>query len=213
MLATTSGEAQPFFETQLKKWEETGAQPFAPAGLLRIFSLASGSIDLERGIYKSKQMPYSIDWRRRFGMYLWSCARSQDQTTVSSIVQQYGSDVSAGLAPPATPLYCDNASVSSNRCILYQVLNHYGDTDMPLADILSPSSHTPFQHDFSASFHLCASMTALSISSLTCHQENVIVDTVATQLIGEGFWEWAVYASLCFIGSGTMSESSASSRQ
>lgn len=41
----------------------------------------------------------------------------------------------------------------------------------------------------------------------------MIVDTVATQLIGEGFWEWAVYASLCFIGSGTMSESSASSRQ
>lgn len=213
MLASTGSKAQPFCNNQLEIWLRSGAQSFIPTGILRIFSLASGSIDIERQMYKSDKASYGIDWRRRFGMYLWSCSRSQDQTSVSSIVQQYGSDISAGLAPPATPLYCDNATNATNQCILYQVMNHYEDADMPIADIVSPSSHSPFRHDFSASFHLCASMTALTSSSLSCHQEHVIVDTVTAQLIGEGFWEWAVYASLCFIGSGAVSESSASARR
>mmetsp|Transcript_12833 Transcript_12833/g.27867 ORF Transcript_12833/g.27867 Transcript_12833/m.27867 type:complete len:667 (+) Transcript_12833:3-2003(+) len=213
MLANTGIQAHPFCDNQLEEWRKSGAQPFTPNSILRIFSLCSGSVDIERAMFKSEGVPYNIDWRRRFGMYLWSCSHSQDQTTVSSIVKQYGSDVSAGLAPPATPLYCDSATQATNQCILYQVLNHYEDADMPLANIVSPSSHTPFHHDFSASFHLCASMTALSSSTMSSHQEDLIVDAVTSQLIGEGFWEWAVYASLCFIGSGTVSESSAFARR
>ena len=93
------------------------------------------------------------------------------------------------------------------------MLNHYQDEDMPLADIITPSSHSPFQHDFSTTFHLCASLSALSSSTLSQHQETLIVDSVASQLISEGSWEWAVYASLCFVGSGTFSRNLASARQ
>ena len=212
MLASTGAQAQPFCESQLEMWNKSGAQSFTPTGILRIVSLASGSIDIERQMYKSDSVSYNIDWRRRFGMYLWS-ANPSSSSSVSSIVQQYGSDVESGLAPPPTPLYCDGSTTNSNQCILYQVLNHYQDEDMPLADIITPSSHSPFQHDFSTTFHLCASMTALSSSTLSQHQETLIVDSVASQLISEGFWEWAVYASVCFIGSGTFSRNSASARQ
>ena len=213
MLATAGEQAQPFFNDQLNDWNISGAQQHAPTGLLRIFSLASGSMETEKVLYKSNPESYRIDWRRRFGMYLWSCAQSNDQNTLSSIVQQYGSDISAGLAPPAKPLYWDNLAQSPNQCILYQVMNHHEDENMPLADIVSPSSHTPSQHDYSSSFHLCASMTALSSSSLSCHQENLIVDSAISQLIVMGFWEWAVYASLCFIGNGTLTESYIFARQ
>merc|ERR1740139_1100294 len=107
------------------------------------------------------------------------------------MIKQYGSDVSAGLAPPAIPLYCDksymsgSATKATNQCILYQVLNHYANAKAPLADILAPSSHSPFHHDFSASFHIGASMTALSSSTLSHHQEHLITDSVISQLIGE----------------------------
>ena len=213
MLASTGAQAQPFCESQLEMWNKSGAQSFTPTGILRIFSLASGSIDIERQMYKSDSVSYNIDWRRRFGMYLWSANQPSSSSSVSSIVQQYGSDVESGLAPPPTPLYCDGSTTNSNQCILYQVLNHYQDADMPLADIITPSSHSSFQHDFSTTFHLCASMTALSSSTLSQHQETLIVDSVASQLISDGFWEWAVYASLCFIGSGTFSRNSVSTRQ
>ena len=215
MLANTGAVARPFCENQLQLWHKSGAQPFTPVGILRIFSLASGSIDTERQMYKSDSASYNIDWRRRFGMYLWSCSHSKtdDQVSVTSIMQQYGSDVSSGLAPPPTPMYSTSIE-TTNQCILYQVLNHYGDADIPLTDIVSPSSHTSFQHDFSSTFHLCASMTALTNSSLSLHQEDLIVDSHVSQLISEGAWEWAVYASLCFLGSETkVSESSASARQ
>lgn len=213
ILSNTSAQAQPFCDSQLEMWHSSGAQQFTPTSILRIFSLASGRIDTERKIYKSGSDSYNIDWRRRFGMYLWSCSHSQDdQASVSSIVKQYSLDVSAGLAPPATPLYCDNSPNATKQCILYQVLNHYEDLNMPLADIIAPSSHSQCKHDFSSSFHLCATLTALSRSKFSHYQEHLVIDSVTSQLIGEGYWEWAVYASLCFIGNETVSEFSASAR-
>lgn len=212
ILSNPSVLAQQFCENQLGMWHDTGAQQFTPTSILRIFSLASGHIDIERQMYKTDSVSYDIDWRRRFGIYLWSCSHSQNQSSVSSVVNQYGSDVNAGLAPPATPLYCDGVSDPTKQCVLYQVLNHYEDIDIPLADIIDPLSHTPFGNDFSASFHLCAAMSALSDSNLTRHQEDLIIDSLSSQLIGDGLWEWAVYVSMCSIGSAGVSESSAAAR-
>jgi len=207
LLANTDIEAKLFCNSQQEMWNESGVQSFVPSGIMRIYSLASGSIDIERQMFKS-DASYNVDWRRRFGMYLWSCSHTQDEVTVSSVVKQYSLDVSAGLAPPATPLYCDksNTPMTRNQCILFQLLNNHAEEDTPVAGLISPPSHTPFHHDFSASFHLAASMTALSRSKLNPHQEDLIVDAVSSQLISEGYWEWAIYASLCFIGSGSISE-------
>lgn len=213
-LSSTGAKVQHFCDGQLEMWYSTGAQQFTPTSILRIFSVANGNVDLERKLYKNSDSDTNtIDWRRRFGMCLWSSCHTYNNASLSSIVRQYISDVSEGLAPPATPLYCDNSSVSTtSECILFQLLKNYDDLAMPSADILAPSSHSQWKHDFSASFHLCASLTALSRSKLSRYQENLIIDSVTSQLIGEGSWEWAVYASLCFIGVGSVSESSASAR-
>lgn len=213
-LSSTGAKVQPFCDRQLEMWFSTGAQQFTPTSILRIFSVASGNVDLERKLYKnSGSDPHTIDWRRRFGMCLWSSCHTHNNASLSSIVRQYCSDVSEGLAPPATPLYCADSSINTtSECLLFQLLKHYDDLAIPLADILAPSSHSQRKHDFSSSFHLCASLTALSRSKLSRYQENLIIDSVTSQLIGEGTWEWAVYASLCFIGVGSVSESSASAR-
>jgi hypothetical protein len=213
ILSNTGVQAQPFCHNQLEMWHSNGAQQFIPNSILRKFSVASGRINTEREMYKSHSESYNIDWRHRFGMYLWSCSCSQDdQASVSSIVKRYSSDLSAGLAPPATPLYCDKSPNAMPQCILYQVLNHNEDLDLPLADIVAPLSHSQSKHDFSSTFHLCATLTALSRSKFSHYQEHVVIHSVTSQLIGGGSWEWAVYASLCFIGKGTLSESLVSAR-
>lgn len=212
MLANSSMRAQPFYENQLAMWHDTGAQQYTPTSILRICSIASGSIDIERQMFRTYNASYDIDWRRRFGIYLWSCSHSQNQSTVSSVVNQYVSDVTAGLAPPAKPLYCEDNAVPTKECMLYQILNHYGKVDIPLAGIIDPLSHTPFAHDFSSTFHLCATMSALVDCNLNIHQEGLITDSLASQLIGDGLWEWAVYVCLCSVGSKGVVRSSSAAR-
>lgn len=212
ILSNSSVQAQPCCVNQLEMWHKTGAQQFTPTSILRIFSLASGSIDIEREMYKTDSASYDIDWRRRFGIHLWSCSHSQKQTTLPSVVKQYAMDVSAGLAPPATPLYYDIGPKPTKQCILYQILNHYENTNIPLAHIIDPSSHTPFANDFSASFHFCATMSALADCNLSRTQEDLIIDSLSSQLISEGLWEWAVYVSLCSIGNAGKLESSTTAR-
>ncbi len=212
IVSNFSVQAQPFCANQLEMWHNTGAQQFTPTSILRIYSLASGNIDIERQMYKADSLSYDVDWRRRFGIYLWSCSHSENKTSISLAVNQYSSDVAGGLAPPATPLYWNDVSKPTKQCILYQILNHYGDTVIPLADIIEPLSHTPFANDFSASFHLCATMSALTNSKLSRYQDDLIIDSLASQLIGEGLWEWAVYVSLCSVGSEIKIKSSSAAR-
>lgn len=211
MVSNSGVQAQPFCANQLEMWHNTEAQQFTPTSLLRIISLASGSIDIERQMYKVDSVSYDIDWRRRFGMYLWSCSHSKNQTTVSSAVNQYSSDISDGFAPPGIPLYCVG-SRPTNKCIFYQILSHHGENNVSLANIIDPMSHTPFANDFSASFHLCATMSALTESKLSCYQEEIVIESLASQLIGDGLWEWAVYVSLCSIGGTFLSRSTSAAR-
>ena len=213
MLANTSFQAQPFANSQLEMWQQNGAQAYTPNGILRVFSLTSGKMDVEEQIFKSNRKSYGIDWRRRFGMYIWSCSHAQSNPDISSIMKQYSSDVSAGLAPPPKPCYLDGSNMlydeskPMNQCIMYQVLNHYASPNIPLSNIIAPSSHTSSHHDYSASFHLSATMSAVSNGTLSTYQEDLVVDSVSSQLISEGYWEWAVYVALCVIGDGAVSES------
>lgn len=215
MLASSGVAARSLYESQLEMWNESGAQSHVPSGLLRIFSLTRGSMDTEQSLFKADSKCYTIDWRRRFGMYLWSC-RSQDETEVSTLVNKYRSDVSNGLAPVPLPIHAAEMKCTTTplqKCVLYEILNQYsGDETSTLANIVSPLSHTKFQHDYSASFHLAAVITATTGSSLTLNEENIIIDSISSQLIMSGSWEWAVYASLSAIGSTDIPKSAVASR-
>ena len=212
MLATSGAAGRSLFESQIEAWNKSGAESYVPSGILRLFSLSSGSLDTEKNLFKASSKTYLIDWRRRFGMYIWSCCH--EESTVSSLVEQYNADVSNGVAPYPTPLYdgkITDCTFSVHKCVLHEILNHYtGSTT--LADISSPPSHTTLYHDFSASFHLAASMTSLTKSSLTLNQENTIIDAISSQLIMDGSWEWAVYATLSLIGNNELTKSTVASR-
>ena len=199
LLANSGTQSHPFYEQQLKLWNESGAQQLVASDLLRIFSLTSGSADVEKTMFNTSAASYNIDWSRRFGMYLWSCP--QGDAKVSDVVEKYNADVSAKLAPAATSLS------GESTCVLYQMLNHYISAGTPLSSILAPISHTPFRHDFSSSFHIGATLVAVSRSNLSLHTEGLVVDAIASQLIAEGSWEWAVYVTLCLLDRSNASES------
>jgi len=214
MLASSGVMSQPLFASQLQMWKETKAQEHVPNGILRLFSLASGSVAIEQSIFKADSNSYTIDWRRRFGMYLWSCPIQED-TTVSSIVEQYRVDVSTGVAPAPTPLYAcvDSSIMRTHNCVLYEILGHHANPETTrLANIVAPATHTKFNHDFSVSFHLAASLTALTNTSLTLNEENLIIDAISSQLIMNGSWEWAVYATLSSIGNNHLPKAVETSR-
>lgn len=212
MLASSGITAQPLFESQLEMWNESGAQSHVPKGILRIFSLARGCTDTEENLFKSDSRSYTIDWRRRLGMYLWS----RNETEVSTLVKKYRADVSNGLAPRPLPIYVDKAqndTTPTHKCVLYEILSKYSDDKTTkLANIVSPASHTEFHHDYFASFHLAAAMTAMTGSSLTLNEEYLIIDSISSQLIMSGSWEWAVYATLSMIGNTSLPEHVVASR-
>lgn len=195
ILSSTDASARSFFESQLTKWDDSSTRALAPTGILRIFSLARGSTSVEEEMFKSDITSYDVDWRRRLGMKLWSCSTSTN--SVSSIVQSYSSDISAGRAPPPLPLYVGsvNPSTSSDKCVLFQLL-----VGAPIADVANPSSHTSCRHDYSYSFHIAAASLSMAGLALSMHHEDLIVDSLAAQLVLEGAWEWAVYATLSNFG-------------
>lgn len=205
LLANSGTQSQSLFEQQLKLWNESGAQKVVQSDLLRAFSSASGSADVEKTMFNASPTSYNIDWRRRFGMYLWSCP--SNDAKVSDVVEKYNADVLNKLAPAAT-------SVSGeNTCLLFKMLNHYVSTGTPLSSILAPISHTAFRHDFSSSFHIGAMLSAVSSSNMSLYTESLVVDAIASQLIAEGSWEWAVYVTLCLLDRGNASNSTLEARR
>ena len=208
VLANSGTEPQHYFEEQLKMWNESGAQTLVVSDLLRIFSLASGSADVEKKMFNANAASYNIDWRRRFGMYLWSFPHGNAK--ISDVVEKYNADVLAKLAPAAIPLH---SSSEESVCVFYQMLNNYISTGTSLSSILAPLSHTPYRYDFSTSFHFGATLSALSCSKLTLGEEDLVVDAVASQLIADGSWEWAVYVTLCLFDRSNASESTMTARR
>ena len=205
LLANSGSQSQSFYEQQLKLWNESGAQTFVASDLLRIVSLASGSADVEKTIFNASAISYSIDWKRRFGMYLWSCPRNDYK--ISDVVEKYNSDVSAEMAPAAK-------SVSGESiCVLYQMLSHFCSASTPLCNILAPICHTPFRHDFSSSFHIGVLLSAACGSNLSIYAEGLVVDALASQLIADGSWDWAVYVTLCLLDSDNPADSMIEARQ
>lgn len=202
MLASSFPQARPYADAQLEMWHHSGAEAHVPTGILRIFFLMSGSMCVEDQMFKSDNLSYGINWRRSFGMRL----RSKDNTesSISSVVNHYNGCVSSGLAPPAKPVYLDNVTSNElmdvNTCIMYQVLNHYANHDRQLSEIIAPLGHTVFRHDYSASFHLSSTLSSLSNSTMGFYKDTLVVDSVSSQLVTMGSWEWAVYATLCIIG-------------
>jgi len=197
-------------ETQMHHWHETNASNHIPSGLIRIFSLLSGNLQLEENLFKNGGLPErsAIDWRRRLGMKIWNRSKSSEQqkSSISSVVQEYSADVEVDSAPQPVPWYTvdSNPSLQHVECILFSLLRlyqHYesgSQYDFPLASIISPLGHTESMHDFSVSFHFAAVLSALGcVPLMPLPKQESLIDSYCAQLVSVGLWEWAVYVSLC----------------
>lgn len=197
---------------QMQAWEESGASSFCPGMLLRIFALLSRNLDLEEAMYEDvadMEDGLVLDWKRRLGMLLRSedgnPAQSGD-STISSLLSQYESDVAKALAPPPYAWYLDANEPTYEKCILYRLIElfatHGGQENiMSLVDVISPGGHTVHQHDVSKSFHFASALSALEVCQpMTRAQEGHLLETYAFQLVEANVWEWAVYVLLCTFG-------------
>jgi len=214
MIASSFPQARSYADAQLDCWHQSGAETHVPTGILRIFFLMSGSMSVEDQMFKSNKSSYGINWMRNFGMRLKS--RCNMERSISSFVNQYNACISSGLAPSPKPLYVDNVSFNesrdTNNCTMYQVLNHYANHDRDLYEIIAPPGHTIFRHDYSASFHLSSALVSISDATMGFYKDTLVVDSVSSQLVTMGSWEWAVYATLCVIGGQKVSEPFAHAR-
>ena len=197
MLASLGIDAHAFAKSQLDSFEVNGSQSNVPAPVKRALAEICSDLSVEQERFQSDPSQYDVSWRQRFGMEL---SADGGANSVSSHVKKYQAQVDDGLAPPPSPLYCKSIEDTDVSCIFWQILKHFTECEgTSLADIIDPSTHTAFKHDFSSSFHLGSALASISTVSMTRHQEFLVIESLVSQLIAEGSQDWAVYACLCSI--------------
>ena len=177
-------------------WADSGVSSKIPDELLRIYFLIGGDPKMEEDICRRNYSPF--DWRRQLAMRL-TYGSANPMQSLDSIIQEYEGNLSRGVAPYPQPLYLSNRSKKEIQCVLYRLLRmKKHEREVSLREVIDPSGITSYVHDFSLSFHLAAAISAMGCSSpLTDVEEQSLVDGYVAQLITQGHWDWAVYASLC----------------
>jgi hypothetical protein len=191
-------EARKDILKEVMAWADSGASSKIPDELIRTYFLIGGDLKMEEDIYRRKYS--SFDWRRRFAMRLaYDCSSAQQ--SLSSIIQEYERNLSRGVAPYPQPQYLSGKSTEEIQCVLYRLLRlGKHDLEVSLREVIDPLGHTSSVHDFSLSFHLASTISAMGCPSpLSDVEEQSLIDGYVAQLVTQGNWEWAVYVSLCLL--------------
>ena len=213
LIANTNPSTGFSLSNQMKQWNESGAINHLPPDLIRIYSLLTRELDIERNMYEEARSTQGqiLDWKRRMLMLLKSMIgdpRNGD-TLCTSLVKQYESEVASGVSPPATAWFrnCTQDTSVDRNCTLFRLLKVFsivegGEDKIPLSTVISPEGHSPNALDLSTSFHLASVMSALGVcGDLSDQEEFFLLESYSSQLQSAGVWEWAVYVSLCCITS------------
>jgi hypothetical protein len=205
-LLASGPEARKDIIMEALTWTDSGASSKIPDELIRIYFLIGGDAKMEEDIYRRKYSPF--DWRRRMAMRLTYDSSSVYQR-LSSLIQDYEGNIARGVVPYPQPRYMSSKSRVEIECVLYRLLRlGKQDLEVPLREVIDPLGHTSCVHDFSLSFHLAATISAMGCSSpLTDVEEQNLLDGYAAQLVTHGEWEWAVYVSLCLLDAPTVNSS------
>jgi Nuclear protein 96/Nucleoporin autopeptidase len=187
-------EAQKDILHEIDSWKRNGRTAKIPRELYRVYCLIAGDETMEESIYRQMQANYEFDWRRRMGMKLAYCS-SQNFKDVPSLIHQYETKVTQGVAPFPTPLTSSGDSVP---CVLFSLLKlSTQSSELTLANTMNPLGYTNCPHDYSLAFHLAALISAVGCSEpLSANDEYNLLDGFATQLLCRGFWWWSVYVVL-----------------
>jgi len=198
---------------QVEQWHKSGAAATIPAELVRIYTLLGGDLSAEEQFHlhsiNTGTPPY-LDWRRRLCMLLTFGAYPDDEATLASLIERYGSEVTDSKAPYPSPRYIWNQNAveeSGPQSLLYKILDMTRATEAnaapteSLANIIAPPGYTAAISDFSGSFHVAAAISALGVGATLSPMEQArLLDSYASQLVSSGRWDLAVYVMLCAFG-------------
>lgn len=203
LLASSDSQSRHDMEQQMQLLE---AWPSIPPPLRRICGLLSGDHGVEEDLYKSSGSDFaeSLDWRRRLSLlFLFS----KDNSSLPSVLREYNANIAQGFVPPPFPRHIGNKpNHQAEDCVLYQMLQVWAEQSItgnnmsqtPASALLNPNTHTGSEHDYSTSFHLASTLSAIGCCMpLSRREEGLIVDSYVMQLISFGAWEWAVYVCIC----------------
>lgn len=203
MIAAGSGCAG-LLHKQVQIWHESGASKYFAPGLLRVYTLLSGNLSLEKRMFR--QGDTAVDWLRWLGLLNKYGVDGATLQSFDQLVTTYDELVAAGDAPrPQSP---SSAASLGAENLLYSLIR-LGDSiiegkthaGVSIASVVKPSTHATSEHDLAAAFSLAAVLSALGCcSSLSELEESRLIQGYAAQLISGGRWELAVFVLLSRLG-------------
>lgn len=122
---------------------------------------------------------------------------------IGQLVERYERDVSTEGVPFPGPRYLGHQGYPRVKVqdFVYLMLKMFAHDGTKAVEVICPKGFTECAHDFSMSFHIGAAICAAKASaSLSPFDAEYIANSFATQLIAEGYWEWAVFVTLFVIG-------------
>jgi Nucleoporin autopeptidase/Nuclear protein 96/Nucleoporin FG repeat region len=139
----------------------------------------------------------NLDWCRRLILRI----EQRPDDTLQQLLRNYESSLIAGDVPFPHPPHLVG-STSKVKSFFYKLLHLCGNPAvMTVREALHPCGYTPYGHDFSLSFHFASALASVSdnLFQLSTLDAEFIKDGYETQLVLGGYWEWAVFVSLCCI--------------
>mmetsp|Transcript_10161 Transcript_10161/g.19030 ORF Transcript_10161/g.19030 Transcript_10161/m.19030 type:complete len:1878 (-) Transcript_10161:4615-10248(-) len=205
LIANSSNTSISSLSEQMRLWNSTGAIDLFPPELVRIYSYLTKDLQIENTLYQNGGI---ISWERRLMMLLKTIdgqARSDNESLLPLLIDQYERDVNSCLAPPANTRWCksNDSEPSQNTSTLFRIMKVFLTTEVlggktSLLNTISPSGHSINPFDVSISFHLSAALAPLEVcEELSEDEEIALLESFAFQLQTIGAWEWSVYVCLC----------------
>ncbi|XP_067040500.1 nuclear pore complex protein Nup98-Nup96-like isoform X1 [Acropora muricata] len=211
---------------QLDEWQKLKADMFFNEERIKIYALLAGAMvwplsrDFARSLSRdeSQVMPRDVnvceglDWKRVLAVHLWyQCSPTcsiQDALSAYEISFKGSSRGDKYGAPPHPPFVekleeddeeeeeegDENQLVTRDTC--YHLLKLYCKRSHRLERLLSPSTFTAYQLDFSLSWPLYQVLQSLEYTHLSQYHAGLLHSSFAAQLEGLGLWHWAAFVLL-----------------
>ncbi|KAK2556110.1 Nuclear pore complex protein Nup98-Nup96 [Acropora cervicornis] len=211
---------------QLDEWQKLKADMFFNEERIKIYALLAGAMvwplsrDFARSLSRdeSQVMPRDVnvceglDWKRVLAVHLWyQCSPTcsiQDALSAYEISFKGSSRGGKYGAPPHPPFVekleedddeeeedgDENQLVTRDTC--YHLLKLYCKRSHRLERLLSPSTFTAYQLDFSLSWPLYQVLQSLEYTHLSQYHAGLLHSSFAAQLEGLGLWHWAAFVLL-----------------
>lgn len=210
---------------QLAEWQDFKADTFINKERTKIYALLAGamvwpmsrdvaslSCDDPQAIARDVNVNVceGLDWKRVFAVHMWyHCSpicSIQDALNAYEISFKGSGRGGKYGAPPQPPFmeeheeYEEEDEVDENRFVTrdtcYHLLKLYCKRSHRLERLLSPSTSTAHQLDFSLSWHLNQVLESLQYTHLSQYHAGMLHTSFAAQLEGLGLWHWATFVLL-----------------